>query len=322
MCRGDHREDIFRISDDYRAFTSAIGEVHERTGFLVHSYVLMPNHYHLLLETPEPNLVAGMKWLQGTYTQRFNRRHGLHGHLFQGRYKAIPVDGEDGSYFRMVSDYIHLNPVRARLLDVRKPDLHGYPWSSYPVFTGAVKGPPWLVRDRVLASHGLPDEKSGSLRRYAALMTLRMRESCDERETAGAASEWNAVRRGWYLGSDTFRDQLLDRVEVRVRGKKRNSYSSDGLHRHDEREALKLLKQATTELGVALQDLWGLRHTDPLKQAVAWWVKSQSVVSDEWVCAKLEMGSRTNVHRAVRAYRAALDSVRSGHRAKLQLCAD
>jgi putative transposase len=76
----------------------------------------MSNHYHLLLETPEANLVAGMKWLQATYTQRYNRRHKLHGHLFQGRYKAVVVDGAEEPYFQVVSTYIHLNPVRANLI--------------------------------------------------------------------------------------------------------------------------------------------------------------------------------------------------------------
>ena len=85
MCRGDRREAIFRSDADRLLMLETLLETCERTGFLLHSYVLMPNHYHLLLETPEPNLVAGMKWFQGTYTQRFNVRNRLSGHLFQGR---------------------------------------------------------------------------------------------------------------------------------------------------------------------------------------------------------------------------------------------
>jgi hypothetical protein len=89
----------------------------------VHSYVLMTNHYHLLVETPARHLVAGMKWFQGTYTQRYNHAHRLVGHLFQGRYKAIPIEAEEPEYFRLVSDYIHLNPARAGCLDREDPDL-------------------------------------------------------------------------------------------------------------------------------------------------------------------------------------------------------
>ena len=85
MCRGDRREEIFRDDADRRMFLETLGEACGRSGFRVHAYELMPNHYHLLVETPEPNLVDGMRWFQGTYTQRFNSRHRVSGHLFQGR---------------------------------------------------------------------------------------------------------------------------------------------------------------------------------------------------------------------------------------------
>src|SRR5438552_19078513 len=113
MARGNRRERIFRDDDDRRFFCETLGEACERTGWRVHAWVLMNNHYHLLLETPEANLVAGMQWLQGTYTQRCNARHQVRGHLFQGRYKAVPVEAGTDTYFQVVSTYIHLNPARA-----------------------------------------------------------------------------------------------------------------------------------------------------------------------------------------------------------------
>ena len=79
---------------------------------------MMSNHYHLLLEALEPNLVSGMKWFQGAYTQRYNARHGLLGHLYQGRYKALVVDGTHGNYLAVVSTYIHLNPAKAGLIRI------------------------------------------------------------------------------------------------------------------------------------------------------------------------------------------------------------
>jgi REP element-mobilizing transposase RayT len=106
MSRGDHGEEIFRDERDRLRFLETLGEGCEKTGWWVHAYVLMSNHYHLLVETPEANLVAGMQWLQGTYTQRFNSRHRLRGHLFQGRYeayvesRALEVEGDPA---RMVS---------------------------------------------------------------------------------------------------------------------------------------------------------------------------------------------------------------------------
>src|SRR5205809_5141004 len=90
----------------------------------------MPNHFHLVLETPQPNLVAGMKWFLGTYTGRFNRKHKLDGHLFGGRYKALIVDRSGNGYLRTVCDYVHLNPVRAKRLS-QQQKLRAYRWSSY-----------------------------------------------------------------------------------------------------------------------------------------------------------------------------------------------
>ena len=322
MCRGDRREAIFRDGDDYGCFLDTLAEVCVRTGFRIHAYALMGNHYHLLLETPEPNLVAGMRWFQGTYTQRFNRRYRVSGHLFQGRYKAIPVDAEDDGHFRTLSTYIHLNPARARLLDREKGKLAEYMWSSFPCFVWEASLPEWLVRQRVFASHGLPDEGRGSRRRYGLIMERLAVEVSGGRESKELDEAWKDIRRGWCVGDDAFRDRLLDLADRRASGRRRASYRDEGLRMHDEREAVRLLEQAAARFGVSISELWGRRQTDPVKQAVAWWVKSQSVVSDEWVSEKLEMGSRTNIHRAVRAFRVANDRVRSNLKSELQLCAD
>ena len=93
MNRGDRREPIFKDDAVRQCFVETLGEVCAKTGWQVHAYVRMPNHFHLVVETPQPNLVAGMKWLLGTCTSRFNRRHKLFGHLFSGRYKSLIVDG-------------------------------------------------------------------------------------------------------------------------------------------------------------------------------------------------------------------------------------
>ena len=91
--RGDRREPVFRDAQDRAVFLKTLGEACAKTGWQVHAYVLMGNHFHLVVETPRGNLVAGMKWFMGTYTARFNRRHRFFGHLFSGRYKALVVDG-------------------------------------------------------------------------------------------------------------------------------------------------------------------------------------------------------------------------------------
>ena len=131
--RGDRQEEIFRDDRDRRDFLETLARACAKTRWQVHAYCLMHNHFHLVLETPQANLVAGMKWFLGTYTSRFNHRHHLFGHLFSGRYKSLLVDGQ-GGYLRTVCDYVHLNPVRARRL------LSDQPLRNYLTAIAAEKG--------------------------------------------------------------------------------------------------------------------------------------------------------------------------------------
>jgi REP element-mobilizing transposase RayT len=121
--RGDRREPIFHDDKDRQRFLQTLGEACEKTGWHIHAWCLMPNHFHLVIETPKANLVAGMKWFLGAYTGRFNRRHKLFGHLFSGRYKALIVDGSGTGYLKTVCDYVHLNPARAKLLGLEAARL-------------------------------------------------------------------------------------------------------------------------------------------------------------------------------------------------------
>ena len=131
MARGNRREDIFRDEDDRWFFLKGLGEACEMTGWRIHAWVLMSNHYHLFAETPEANLSAGMQWLQNAYTRRFNTRHRVWGRLFGDRYKAVLVEGGSGYYYETLLDYIHLNPVRAGLVKARRGEsVLDHPWSS------------------------------------------------------------------------------------------------------------------------------------------------------------------------------------------------
>src|SRR5678809_883152 len=111
MNRGDRREPIFVDDRDRLRFLETLSEACAKTQWQVHALCLMLNHFHLVIETPLANLVAGMKWFLGTYTSRFNWRHKLFGHLFSGRYKALIVQGSGDGYLRTVCEYAHLNPV-------------------------------------------------------------------------------------------------------------------------------------------------------------------------------------------------------------------
>jgi len=142
--RGNERRPIFLIERDFTRFLDRLERIYERYGVLIHAYVLMSNHYHLLLETPRGNLTAALHDLNTAYTNYFNRRHDRVGHLFQGRYRSILVDKDN--YLLELSRYIHLNPVRAGM--VRRPEV--YRWSSYGSYLSSRSSPEWLQREDVL----------------------------------------------------------------------------------------------------------------------------------------------------------------------------
>ena len=289
MCRGDRREPIFLSDADRELFVATLGQVCEKTGWRVHAYVLMPNHYHLLLETPEPNLVAGMRWFQGTYTTRFNRRNRMTGHLFQGRYKALLVDGTSEGYLRTVSTYVHLNPVRARL--VKTGEIVAYPWSSVRYYVGKKSRPEWMSVDRVMGELGLGDSAAGR-RRY--------REYLEGRASAELESEsseaYAAIRRGWCLGDDAFCRKVLSRLEGYAGSK---SHSGGAVRAHGEAEAIRIAKAELKRLKISLDTARDLSWRDPRKRRIAQLIRSQTVMSNAWVGEYLGGGHESTVSRAV-----------------------
>jgi putative transposase len=146
--RGDHREPIFLGDEDRLDWLEVLGTVCARFNWIVYTYCQMTNHYHLLIETVEGNLSKGMMQLNGTYTQRFNFRHKLTGHLFQGRFKAILVQKE--SYLFELTRYVASNPLRANIVE----SLDQWRWSSYPYFTENIIPPDWLDTGWLLNQFG------------------------------------------------------------------------------------------------------------------------------------------------------------------------
>src|SRR3970040_1017299 len=188
--RGDHRDKIFLDDEDRRTFLDLLGKEILQQHWICYAYCLMDNHYHLLIETPEPNLVRGMRRLNGVYTQAFNRRHGRVGHVFQGRYKGILVDKD--SYALELCRYIVLNPVRAGM--VRHPQ--DWRWSSYQATAGPSAAPDWLDVDWLL--------------RQFAHETRRARYAYRRFVSAGIgrASPWVQLRGQIWLGGEEVLAQI------------------------------------------------------------------------------------------------------------------
>ena len=195
--RGDRREPIFIDDADRSMWLDVFGQVCGRFDWRCHAWCLMTNHYHLVVETPEPNLSRGMRQLNGVYTQRFNRRYGHLGHVFQGRFKAILVERE--SYLLELARYVVLNPVRARMVS----DAGAWPWSSYAAMTGAQPVATWLETDGLLQQFG--SRRDHAVARYIDFV----------RAGVGLPSLWESLQGQIYLGSDLFIERVQALAEAR-----------------------------------------------------------------------------------------------------------
>ena len=291
MSRGNHSQKVFRGDEDCGVFLETLGEACGRTGWKVHAYALMGNHYHLLLETPEPNLVVGMQWVQSTYTKRFNVAHREWGHLFQGRYKAIPVEA-GGGYFSAIASYIHLNPVRIKGFDFDRERLVGYRWSSYPTYVGKAPRPEWLSCRQVLEQLGMADTAAGR-RKYAEYMAGRVEEVRHNDQPWKADETWQKIRRGWQFGGDEFRREMLSRIEDSLKKARRSSFSGGGIRERDEACAEAWIARGMERLGVSGADLARLRMNSPEKYALAWLVRRNTAMRPTWIKTRLEMGTAT-----------------------------
>jgi putative transposase len=195
--RGDRRESIFADDVDRVALLAVIEQALERFDAQMLAYCLMGNHYHFVLHTRNANLSLLMRHINGVYSQRFNRRHGLVGHLLQGRFKAILVDRD--AYLLAVCRYVELNPVRAAMVDAPAD----WPWSSYRSHVGLASGPAWLD------TPGL----------HAYLLGHDARTPADARRAGRLYAQWvasgrdarlwdDALNRQVFLGDDAFVERM------------------------------------------------------------------------------------------------------------------
>jgi REP element-mobilizing transposase RayT len=194
--RGNEKKDIFRSDQDRGTFLTLLAQAVARYRLTLHAYVLMNNHYHLLLETSEGNLPLAIRHLNGVYTGHFNRTHGRVGHLFQGRYKAIVVEKE--SYLLELSRYIHLNPFRVE----RKIKIDAYLWSSYLDYVGKRKAPGWLTIEAVL--NQFDKTLSTAQRAYRAFV--------EEGARRGGDQPWENVVGQVILGGKEFLRSMQEKV--------------------------------------------------------------------------------------------------------------
>ncbi len=229
--RGNERREIFWDDKNRQHFLELLEEAVEMFGLRLHVYVLMSNHYHLLLELTETNLSRAIHWLNVSYTVWVNRRRGRSGHLFQGRFKSVVVDAEEWGL--ELSRYIHLNPVRVQRLGLGKSEqrrsravgvgkvdreevqarietVRSYRWSSYRAYIGTVKTPGWLTTEAVLKLGGKAKDR-----------TRRYREYCEEPLRLGLMeTPWEKIVGQTVLGSERFVEELSARLEEGSRARR------------------------------------------------------------------------------------------------------
>lgn len=191
--RGNNRADIFCSDKDRWKFLDMTETLSERFAIEIYAYVLMDNHYHLLLRTLEPNLSKAMQWLGSTYTRYYNTRNSKNGHLFQGRFRSLLV--ENAQYLRQLSFYIHRNPLRGGLAG----SLTEFRWSSYHYYAYPKTPPPWLKTDLILSmfhSHKDPHKAyRNAIKQYAEEQSSPVEE----------------IKHGFIYGSEKFADFIKDK---------------------------------------------------------------------------------------------------------------
>ncbi len=289
MARGNGRQHIVRDDVDRDRLRDDLGKAALRCSWLVYAFAMMPNHLHIVVKTPQPNLARGMQGFLSGYANVWSRRHRFSGHVFQGRYRTELV--EDETYLWTVTRYVHLNPVRGRLVE----HPAAWAWSSYPGYAHCGRRLEWVAYDDLLASwggaFGGPDP-AGAYRRYV---------------TAGLAeppeSPWKEAYHGWVLGSAAF----VDRVRAIVRGEPRRE------RRRESRLILGLPLSRISELVCAYYEIErvelsrrGNRH--PARAALAYLARRRTAATNAELATVLGVSRAESVPNLTRRFATWLES--------------
>lgn len=275
--RGNEQRDIFYCDEDRIVFLGFLAQAVHRFGWSLTAWVLMTNHYHLVLQTPQPNLSRGMQWLNGRYAQWFNRRHGRVGHLFQGRFKGLLVEKE--RYLAEVTRYVVLNPVRAGL--VERPE--DYCWSSYRATAGLEEAPAWLDVDGALQLW--PDERSVSQIYYRQYVLERI---------GIEDSLWQDLINGIYLGGESWTKAMRAQVESKIR-----SSDHPRAQRAVGRPHMSAIIGAVAKVTGETTDR--IRTTRPFRALVAWIGWNEGLITLREIAASLRLRSEGHISNMIRS---------------------
>lgn len=260
-----------------------------KSGWRVHAWCVMSNHYHLCVETPSANLVAGMKWLQATFSLRFNRLRNERGHVFQGRYKALPVDPDAVG---AVCHYIHLNPVRAKVRTMA--NLTEWPWASMAWLMEPRQRKAWFSPDVCLTHAGGLKDTAADRRRYVEYLGWLQADDDGQK-----ALRFEKMSKGWAVGESDFKKELVRLSGGGEAGLLKNGDRPLAEELWETRVTMCLKVAKKTEKAVA-EDQKGA----PWKVAVAAVMKTITTASNPWIARRLNMGSPFRLSRLVSDCRA------------------
>jgi putative transposase len=276
--RGNERRAIFRNDRDRTTFLRLLGEATTRFGWSVTAYVLMTNHFHLVIQTPQPNLSRGMQWLNGKYAGGFNRVHKRSGHLFQGRFHAFLVEKE--AYLAEVMRYVVLNPVRAKM--VERPE--DYRWSSYRATAGLEAAADWFDLSAALQMFGT-DTAAGQAE-YRSFVTAKL--DCEERL-------WDQVTNAIFLGSPSWTRSMRKLVERKPR-----STDHPKVQRAVGRPAMHEVISAVAKVAQLPREVVRSIRGGPLRNLVAWLGWHEGLVTLRSIAAALRLRSEGHVSGLIR----------------------
>ena len=285
--RGNYRRHVFSTDGAKEAFLRGLDETATKLGWRIHAWVVMSNHFHVALETPHGDLVQGMRTWQGTFGTRFNRLRTERGHIFQGRYKSLLVEGED--YLGSLCHYIHLNPIRARICT--KEEIGDWPWSSIHWLFNPRKRPAWFEPATALGHAGrLADNKRGH-RSYLEYLSFLAADPRAQRE-----HKFNEMCRGWVLGSLSFKKSLIEQHEELNQNAKamRQGIGAEieALWETQLQELLKRSRRSENDLAQAPKSAgW--------KVELAAAMKAQTTATNQWLSDHLHMSGLHEVSRLV-----------------------
>lgn len=293
--RGNYRRDVFGQEGAKATFERTLFEAAERFGWRLHAYVIMRNHFHLAVETPDPNLSLGMKWLQGTWAMRFNRFRDEHGRPFQGRFRAQHV--EPGHALGQVVHYIHLNPLRAKAVTAEAFASHR--WSSLHHFPRKDRPACLEPASALVESGGLKDTPRGWAS-YVQYLVAMHHEDPREREESH-----RAIRRGWCVGSKEFKDAVRRDLKAQGAAWEMARYQGAEPTQWQEIREAGWHDQLERAARVAKIDLSALprKKSAAEKVLLAAAMKHGTSVSNGWLAERLQMGQAASVSQYVRRFR-------------------